>query len=301
MKSAKSANYWQIDNKVKDIFGPEGIIILSSSEAWKKFEWTRRYFRKEPREGYFIWVKKQIDRPLSTCISIANKNVKQKLNNLLIIEKGLNIKIAGTCNVLDESLCGVHKAQGNIILKEGSRLDYNHVHSWGKGDIIETNYEFLLEKHAKLNYTYKSLSTPKKLGINTVLTGLEESNAVINLFSDCLDAKISIKETMLLKEKDASGVVKLRLVGRRGSKVKAKSTIIAEAQAKGHLDCQGLLIDKDAEISLSPELICKDRNAQITHEASIGRISEEELNYLRTRGLSEEKAIDLIINGFLNI
>ena len=301
MKSVKNVNYWQIDNKTKSISELEGIIILPSSKAWGKFRWTRRYFKKEPKEGYFVWAKKQISHPLSTCISIANKNVEQKLNNLLVIEKGLNIKIRGTCNVLHKNLCGAHRAQGNIILKEGSRLNYDHVHSWGKEDIVETNYKFLLEKDANLKYTYKSLFNPKKLKINTALIGLENSNAVINLFSNCLDTKIDIKETVLLKERDASGVVKLRLVGRRGSKVKARSTIITEASAKGHLDCQGLLIDPGAEISLSPELICKDKNAQITHEASIGKISEEELNYLRMRGLSEEKAIDLIINGFLNV
>jgi len=48
-----------------------------------------------------------------------------------------------------------------------------------------------------------------------------------------------------------------------------------------------------------PKLICKDPRGQVTHEASIGKISEEELNYLRTRGLKEEEAVDLIVSGFL--
>jgi len=64
------------------------------------------------------------------------------------------------------------------------------------------------------------------------------------------------------------------------------------------LDCQGLLVDKDSKISLTPELICQNKLAQITHEAAIGKISEEELSYLRMRGLSEEEAINLIVSGF---
>ncbi|PIZ89560.1 MAG: hypothetical protein COX89_00870 [Candidatus Nealsonbacteria bacterium CG_4_10_14_0_2_um_filter_37_10] len=48
-------------------------------------------------------------------------------------------------------------------------------------------------------------------------------------------------------------------------------------------------------------LICQNKEAQITHEASIGKISEEELNYLRMRGLTEKEAIDLIVTGFLTI
>jgi Fe-S cluster assembly scaffold protein SufB len=61
------------------------------------------------------------------------------------------------------------------------------------------------------------------------------------------------------------------------------------------------LVDKDSRIVLSPEIVCENRLAQITHEASIGRISEEELNYLMMRGLSENEAIDLIVGGFLTI
>jgi len=89
------------------------------------------------------------------------------------------------------------------------------------------------------------------------------------------------------------------LAGRKNSKITAHSSIIATAPSKGHLDCQGLLVDKNSEISLIPELICHNKNAQITHEASIGRISEEQLSYLRMRGLKEEEAIDLIVAGFL--
>jgi Fe-S cluster assembly scaffold protein SufB len=48
-------------------------------------------------------------------------------------------------------------------------------------------------------------------------------------------------------------------------------------------------------------LVCESKEAQITHEASIGKISEEQLNYLRSRGLNEKEAIDLIISGFLSV
>ena len=85
----------------------------------------------------------------------------------------------------------------------------------------------------------------------------------------------------------------------RNSLISADSQIRAEAEAKGHLDCQGLLIDEKAKVSMIPALVCSHKKAQITHEASIGRVSETELNYLMMRGLSEKQALDLIINGFL--
>ena len=301
MKSAKSANYWQIDNKIKSVFKIKGAIILSSLNAWSDFKWTRKYFKERPEEGYFIWVKEQIDFPIFTCVSILSKNINQNLNNLMVVEKGLNIKIEGTCNTVKKNLCGTHKAKGKVVLRENAIVDYNHIHSWGGEDVVKTNYEFFLGKNTKLHYTYKSLSNPKKLEIATSLRALEDSNASVNIFCNCINTKVNIKDSLFLEERNASGIIKLRLVGRKKSNIDARSTIIAKASGKGHLDCQGLLVDEKSEISLVPELICKNKNAQITHEASIGKISDEELNYLRTRGLSEEESINLIVSGFLDL
>lgn len=219
----------------------------------------------------------------------------------MILEKNLSINLRGTCDAQKRNLNCLHKAQGKIILKEGSTLKYEHLHSWGRKDIVEPNYEFLLEKNSKLDYIFKTLFTPKKLKINTLLNLFEGASCNLKILANCIRTETEIKDTLRLIQKGAKGQIKLRLVGRKNSKISAHSQILAETESKGHLDCQGLLIDKNSTISLIPELICKDRQAQITHEASIGKISEEQLNYLRTRGLTEEEAINLIITGFLKL
>jgi len=301
MKNVKSANYWQIDHKIKQIYEKRGTVILPSSEAWEKFKWVKKYFPNKPKEGYFIWVKKQIDFPLFVCISIGTKKIQQSLENLLIVEKNLRISLQGTCDSLKKNLCGIHKAQGKIVLKEESSLKYNHLHSWDKKDVVEPNYEFILEKNSKLDYTYKNLFTPKKLKINTLLTLFEGASCDIKIVVNGIQTKAEIKDTLVLREKGTSGIVKLRLVGREKSNISAYSQILAAAQSKGHLDCRGLLVDKASKISLAPQLICQNKNAQLTHEASIGKISEDELNYLRMRGLTQNEALKLILTGFLGV
>jgi len=301
MKNVKNVNYWQIDHRIKKIFEAKGVEVLTSKSAWEKHNWVRKYFFKKPKEGYFIWIKKQIDLPLFTCISIATKNTEQELQNLLILEKNLNINLQGTCNAQERNLSCGHKAQGKIILKESSTLKYEHIHSWGQKDIVEPNYEFLLEKNSKLDYTFKAFFTPKKLKINTQLFLFEGASCNLKILANCIQTETEIKDTLRLIQKGAKGQIKLRLVGKRNSRISAHSQIVAEAENKGHLDCRGLLVDKNSTISLIPELICQSKDAQITHEASIGKISEEELNYLRQRGLSEEEAINLIVTGFLEL
>jgi hypothetical protein len=299
MKNARDVNYWQIDHKIKNILETEGVEILPSNLAWKRYKWIKEYFLKKPGEGYFIWIKKQVDFPLFACVSLASKSTKQELDNLIIVEKNLNIKLQGTCNSLKKNLCGNHTARGKIILREGSCLEYEHTHLWGNKNIVNIYYEFILEMNSKLDYNYKIVSAPEKLNAKTKIICLENSVANINIIGSCENTKIKLEDNIILKEKKSSGILKLRLVGKKNSEIISHSTVSAGAECKGHLDCQGLPVDRTSVITLSPEIVCKNNQAQITHEASIGKISEEELFYLQSRGLSEQEAINLIITGFL--
>jgi len=299
MKNAKNVHYWQVDHQVKNIFEVKGITILPSQKAWEKFGWTRKWFEKKPKEGYFIWIKKQVDFPLATCITIASPKVSQDLTNLLVIEKGIKAKANVVCNAAKNNLCGTHKAQGKLLLKEGANLEYNHFHQWGQKDFVSPDYEFILEKNSRLIYAYKNLFPPENLKLKTIIQSNENSSSNLSFIINGLNSKIRIEDIVNLLGQNSQGIVRLRLVGKKNSQIKAISKIFAKAPGRGHLDCQGLLIDKNSNISLIPELVCQNKEAQITHEASIGKISEEELNYLRMRGLTEKEAIDLIVTGFL--
>lgn len=299
MRNVKGVHFWQVDHKIKNISEIPGNIILPSPQAWQKFKWARIYFERKPREGYFIWIKKEVDFPLATCINIASPKISQNLTNLLVIEEGIKVKAGVICSAIKNNLCGQHLAQGKLLLKRGSSLEYNHLHQWGPKDFVFSDYEFILEKNSRLIYNYKNLFPPKNLQLKTIIHSEENSSSHLNFIVNGLSSRIGIEDTVFLKGKAAQGIVRLRLVGRKNSQIEGISKIIAQAPGKGHLDCQGLLIDKTAKISLIPELICQNKNAQITHEASIGKISEEELSYLRMRGLTEKEAIDLIVTGFL--
>jgi Fe-S cluster assembly scaffold protein SufB len=300
-KNAKSVHYLQVNNKVKEFFSPKGTVVLPSYQAWERFDWTRKLFGKKPKEGYFVWIKEQPKIPLTTCVSIASPRTSQSLLNLLVIEKNIKAKANVVCNALKGNLCGSHRAEGKLILKEGASLDYIHNHQWGSEDFVSPNYQFILEKNSRLKYDYRNLFPPKTLELKTAIFNKESSSSSLNFVINGVNSKVKLEEKILLEGKDSQGILRLRLVGKENSQISARSTILAKASGKGHLDCQGLLVDDKSKISLVPELICQNRQAQITHEASIGRISEEELVYLRMRGLRESEAIDLIVNGFLDL
>jgi len=296
-----SPDFLQVDNEIKSMARNDKVVILPSIEAWEKLPWVKEYFNGKPKGGYFIWVKEQIDFPLSTCVNIISPNIKQDLQNLMIIEKGIKAKAGVVCSSLKNNLSGTHKAKGKLILKENSSLEYNHVHKWGHDDDVSPDYEFVLGKNSSLKYNYSNLFPPKTLDIKNKIVCGEKSSVNLNISVNGIDSLIKIKEEVILEGKDAQAVSRLKLVGRKRSDITAESSIVAKVKSKGHIDCQSLMIDNESKISSIPLLVCENKEAQITHEASIGKVSEEQLNYLRSRGLSEKEAIDLIVSGFLSV
>ncbi len=299
IKNVCNAQFLQIDNRIQNISFVKGVEILPSLTAWQNYPWCRKYFSHKPRGGYFIWVKEKISFPLVTCVSLTTKNVFQNLTNLIIIEKNLDVTTKGICNSLANNLSGTHIATGKIILKEGARLNYLHWHKWSHSDIVQSNYEFIGEKNSKLLYSYQNLFSPSRLSLKTNVAVEKKAQARLEIVIKGKRSKINLEESINLQGKDAQGAVYLKLAGEKGSDITGISRIYATAPSKGHLDCQGLVIDKGTTISLVPQLVCSHKQALVTHEASIGRINEDQLLYLRSRGLNQKEATELIVDSFL--
>lgn len=299
MKDAGSTHYLQVNNEVQNIRKVEGVEIMTSPEAFDKYKWTRKYFNERPKEGYFIRVKKSREKRLTTCAFLTSKEAGQNMQNLLVLDKGVKAKTVGTCASGGKDLYGTHNSKGNIVLGENATLEYQHVHTWGINDNVDLEYNFHLGENAQLNYHYKSLFIPAKFSSsnNFFLKKGAYSNAEIA--TDCKNTEAEFNDKINLIGENSSGTVKLKIIGREKSNIRSYSNINADKKAKGHLDCQGLITKNSSNISLIPELNCNNKDSELTHEASVGKISEDTLHYLKTRGLSEDKAIDLITAGFL--
>jgi len=299
MKSVRSANYLQVNYEIRRIFAEKGVIIRSSPEAYKEFEWTREHFEREPEEGYFIWVKKQTSHPLTTCIAISSLKVSQEPRNLVVIAKDIEAEINSVCYAVKKDLYGSHVGRSKIVLKENSKLRIRHFHNWGKEDSVSSILEFFVGKGAGLFHTYKCLEIPAKLETETDTFLESHSSANFDAVVLAKGGDVDMHDSTFLNGKKSNGISRIRMVGDEESRIVAHSKMIANDMGTGHLDCMGLLLAENSSINAIPELINRNKNASLTHEASIGKISEENLNYLRSRGLTEDEAIDLIVTGFL--
>jgi len=298
MKNVRNANYVQIDHKAQ-ISEEKDAVVLSSPEAYKRFKWTKEYFDKKPKEGYFIWVRKSLDHPLVTRISISSKNVSQNPANLVVIEENVNAEIYSVCNALKKNLGGDHAGYSKIILKENSRLVMTHFHRWGKRDVVSSNLDIFLGNGSEISDAYKCLEIPMRLNMenNTYLEEGASANLVITVLAK--HGEVKMHDSTYLNGRGSRGISRIRMIGDEKSRITAHSQMIANDAGTGHVDCMGLLLAEGSSINAIPELVNNNKDASLTHEASVGKISEEVLNYLRSRGLTEDQAIDLVVAGFL--
>lgn len=105
----------------------------------------------------------------------------------------------------------------------------------------------------------------------------------------------------VLQGEGAGGEIVSRVVSEGGTVISRQMISGNVKGSIGHMECSGLLLNERGVIHSVPELRGEHPDINLSHEAAIGRISDEELSYLMTRGLSEEQARSLIIRGFLDI
>jgi Fe-S cluster assembly scaffold protein SufB len=133
---------------------------------------------------------------------------------------------------------------------------------------------------------------------------LEGENAKASLTSLLFgqkESKIDIGGNVELIGNNTCAEIHAKAIATDSSALFLRGTIIENnSNSKGHLECRGLMLSDSAKITAIPELIAQKMGAKLSHEAAIGKISQEEITYLMSRGLSEEKANSVIIRGFLD-
>ncbi len=159
--------------------------------------------------------------------------------------------------------------------------------SVGRGSTVRT--EFLLVKG--------------RVGMLDVENLIEaEDDAVVEISAKVHGTgndSISIKDRAVLRGKGARGLLKSRIAGRDTTNSEVISEIEASApRTRGHMDCVEI-VQGNAKAKAVPTVNVLHEEAQVTHEAAVGRIDQKEIETLMARGLDEDAAVDIIIGGML--
>lgn len=282
-----------------------GFILEPLSKAvereWvRKLLWTALPQREVGLSGAFVYVPPGVSlrAPVSICF-VVSEGV-QEVHNVLVVGEGSELVVLSTCTSAGEGT--MHGGYTEIFLEKGAKLDCVIIHSWTTKTQVIAETGVVVGEKASFNDVYISLKSPHALKESTRITVRKGGSALASTLYLAGPGSSTLETVVMLEGEGASVEVNSKIVATSGSFVSNPITIEAAApNTRGHVECRGLQLSSDSVIVTIPALRSARGGSRLTHEAAIGKISEEELAYLMTKGFSEEEATSMLVRGFLEL
>lgn len=265
----------------------------------EKLQWRILQKREDVMEGAFIYVppNARLRVPLSMCFVVDEGG--QSVHNILVVGEGSEVTVSTMC--VSAGRGEEHRGFTEVFLGKGARLDCVMVHSWLAKTKVVAETGVVAGEGSTFNELYVSFKTPHELRSYTRVEAERGANVLASTIY-VAGAGASTLETYVVLAEAASAEVLSRIVATRGAIVRQPITVEARGEgARGHIECRGLQLDLESTIEAVPSLKSMHGGAHLTHEAAIGKLSQEELEYLMSKGFSEEEATTLLVRGFLEL
>jgi Fe-S cluster assembly scaffold protein SufB len=240
--------------------------------------------------------------PMKLCFGLVPKEGTQIINMHLIVEDDAGMNAISHC-VFPNAQHILHKMNYEIEIGKGSFVRYSEIHFHGdSGGIEVVPYVHAIVGEDSL---FQSTFTLKegRVGLFDTKYDVEVmKNGKVELYAKVWakgNDNVLIEEKATLKEEGARALVKSKVVLQDDAHSKVVSDISAPAPyARGHIDCTEI-VQGNAIAEAVPIVNVSNRLAKVTHEAAIGSLDSREIETLESRGLEEEEAIKVLVNGIL--
>ncbi len=244
-----------------------------------------------------------IHKPVHLCFGMFPETGVQKIIMRVNIKKNAKISILAHCSFPNASDVK-HIMEAKINIGEGAEYSYfeRHIHGIKGGVKVYPQALVELEKGAKFKTEFELLKGRVGL-IEIDYETICKAGSVMDMnvrINGTKDDIIKIKETGNLVGEGARGVLTSRIAVRGNARAEVYNKISATAAyARGHVDCKEIIQDNGAAIAV-PIVEVNHSKALVTHEAAIGSVDSKQLETLMARGLTEDEAVELIIQGLLS-
>ncbi|ABN69361.1 SufBD protein [Staphylothermus marinus F1] len=250
--------------------------------------------------GFYIKVPDEIRSsiPIYACFIIGSRGFTQRIINVVNIGDNAEAFIAKGCATIVPE--GAHSAITLLRIGKNSRLTSLMIHNWAPYVNVGAKTIGIVGENSIYSYYYVKLSPVRALGLSTSIKVYR--NAQVDVHEATYvhrNTNVNSSIEIELNGEGAGGLITTRGVVEENGSMNTRLMIKSNAnKTRGHIECNGLVLGKGIYRTI-PVLETKVDDTYLTHEASIGKISGEQLFYLQSRGLSEEEATKMIILGFL--
>ena len=254
--------------------------------------------------GSFIYVPKnvKVEMPVQAYFRINAKNMGQFERTLIIVDEGSSINYVEGCTAPSYSTDSLHSAVVELIALEGAHIRYTTVQNWSNNVFNLVTKRGVASKDATIEWIDGNIGSKLTMKYPAVILKGEGSHAEI----------ISVAYSGAGQHQDAGAKIH-HLASNTTSKILSKSisnnggrssyrgivSVSRKAEnCKVNVICDALLMDDDSRSDTYPTMEISNPNCKVEHEASVSKVSSNQLFYLMSRGLDEDEALAMIVNGF---
>ena len=254
--------------------------------------------------GSFVYVPKgvHLDIPLQSYFRLNAKGAGQFEHTLIIVEDNAYLHFIEGCSAPKYNVANLHAGCVELFVGKNSTLRYSTIENWSKNMYNLNTKRAIVAEGGKIEWVSGSFGShvsylyPMSIldgkGARTEFTGVTFAGNGQNLDTGT---------KVVHNAPDTSSYVNTRSISKDGGISTFRSSVVINSNAKGSksaVSCESLMVDDISRSDTIPAMDVRTADADVGHEARIGRISDDTVFYLMSRGLSEEEARALIVRGF---
>ena len=255
--------------------------------------------------GSFIYVPKgvKLEKPLQSYFRINSEQMGQFERTLIIVEEGASLNYVEGCTAPIYSKDSLHAAVVEIYVKEDGYCRYSTVQNWSNNIVNLVTKRTLCEARAHMEWIDGNIGSMVNMKYPACI--LKGEGAKGTTVSIAFAGTGQIQDTgakMIHLAPNTTSTIISKSICRGGGVVNYRGEVKhskAAVGAKSHVECDTIILDNKSRSDTIPFNFVQNQKARIEHEATVSKVSEDQLFYLMSRGLTEAQALEMIVMGFI--
>ncbi len=308
-------------HSVKQELVEQGVIYTDMESALREHEdIVKEYFMKlvPPKDhkftalhgavwsgGSFVYVPEgvHVDIPLQSYFRLNSPGAGQFEHTLIIVEKNASLHFIEGCSAPKYNVTNLHAGCVELYVKEGARLRYSTIENWSRNMLNLNTKRALVEKDGLIEWVSGSFGSHiSMLYPCSILHGERAKAEFTGVTFASKGQTLDTGAAVIHAAPHTSSNISTRSISKDGGVVVYRGAIKVTENAhhaKSSVNCESLMLDDRSRSDTLPVMDIANDEVDIGHEAKIGRISDEAVFYLMSRGISEEEAKAMIVRGFV--
>ena len=298
-----------------------GVVFLDTDTALKEYpELFREYFSKVVpysdnkfaalnssvwSGGSFIYVPKgvKLEKPLQSYFRINSESMGQFERTLIIVDEEAEVHYIEGCTAPIYTTNSLHSAVVEIFIKRGGKCRYTTIQNWSNNILNLVTKRAICDEDAHMEWIDGNIGSKITMKYPCcILKGDRSKGTTISIAFAGKGQTQNAGAKMIHLGRDTSSSIISKSLSRHGGCVTYLGLVDHGANAAGaktNIECDTIILDDMSKSDTIPYNVTKNGDVTVQHEAKVSKVSEEQLFYLMSRGLSEEQATEMIIMGFI--